>query len=173
MRQSVKDPGIKTHNKSLITSAMGNTTHVNRGSVPTDRRLRSLLQAARKAAGNLTQREAAARAGISAIRWQQIESPRTSQAPASTLAAMLLAVKATPGRLRDEGYREIADAMDDLASMQPAEVSAEDHLAATPGASAEEISALQSVWKALKAGRTPDPFDGELRRTQRSNADKK
>jgi hypothetical protein len=57
--------------------------------------------------------------------------------------------------------------VDDLSAMAIAPPDPEDHLAATPGASQEEVSALQAVWRALRAGRTADPFGPELGETRR------
>lgn len=134
----------------------------------TDQRVRNLLQAGRRASGNLSQREAAQRAGISAVYWQKIESGAQQSVPATTLAAMLAVAGVTEGRLRGEGYEDLARAVaDHTAASAPEAPSAEEYLAATPGASTEEISALQAVWRALRAERTAEPFEQELRRTRR------
>jgi transcriptional regulator with XRE-family HTH domain len=138
-----------------------------RRSVPTDQRLRNLLRAGRKASGNLSQGSAAKRAGISAVYWQKIESGALQAAPEDTLAAMCRAAGIAAVQLRDEGYENLASAVDDLSAMAIAPPDPEDHLAATPGASQEEVSALQAVWRALRAGRTADPFGPELGETRR------
>lgn len=138
-----------------------------RGKVPADRRLRDLLRAGRKASGNLSQRAAAQRAGISAVYWQKIESGSHPAAPADTLASMLLAAGITASRLRDEGYGGLADAVDELGSVTIAPPDPEDYLAAMPDASEEEVSALQAVWRALKAKRTTEPFEQDLERSRR------
>jgi transcriptional regulator with XRE-family HTH domain len=140
---------------------------VDRRSVPVDQRLRHLLRVGRRASGKLSQKDAARRAGISPVYWQQVESGKRRAAPAGTLAAMFLAAGITAGQLRDEGYEDIASVLDELAKMAAPEVGAEEHLAATPGASPEEISALQAVWLALRAKRAPDPFGPGLAETQR------
>lgn len=150
---------------------MGNEPRVDRRSVPADQGLRKLLRASRRAAGSLTQRTAAQQAGISAIYWQKIESGAQSSAPADTLAAMFLATGVSPAKLAEEGYPDVAAAMDEIASARPAAVSAEDYLAAIPGASQEEISALQAVWKALRSPRTADPLSRDLGQTSRSTPD--
>jgi transcriptional regulator with XRE-family HTH domain len=149
---------------------MGKDTRVDRGPVPTDQRLRSLLRAGRHAAGKLSQKAAARAAGISPVYWQRIESGNLPSAPASTLAAMFLAAGVPAGRLRDEGYDQVAAALDELTSMKAAEVSPEDYLAATPGASAEEITALQALWKVMRAGRTPEPLEQDFTRHARKNS---
>ena len=64
----------------------------------------------------------------------------------------------TAGQLRDEGYEEIASAVDELSALAAGPVTAEEHLAATPDATPEEISFLQAAWQVLKAKRTADPF---------------
>jgi len=140
---------------------------VDRRPVPTDSRLRHLLRAGRKAGGRLSQKSAAQRAGISPVYWQKIESGTQQAAPVSTLAAMFLAAGVTAGQLQDEGYAEIASAVDELASMQPPPTTPEEHLAATPDATPEEISFLQAAWQVLKAGRTADPLGQELPGTSR------
>jgi transcriptional regulator with XRE-family HTH domain len=152
-----------------MISAMRNDAAMDRRSVPTDQRLRRLLKAGRRASGNLSQRAAAKIAGISAVYWQKIESGTQAAAPADTLAAMFTAAGVTPARLRAEGYPDMAAAIDELAGMAAPAPAAEDYLAATPGASPEEISALQAVWRALRARRTPDPFGPELGHTRRSS----
>lgn len=134
----------------------------------TDQRVRDLLHAGRRASGNLSQREAAQRAGISAVYWQKIESGAQQSVPVTTLAAMLAAVEVSEARLQGEGYGDLARAVADYnAVSRPGTPSAEEYLAATPGASTEEISALQAVWRALRAERTAEPFEQELRRTRR------
>jgi transcriptional regulator with XRE-family HTH domain len=139
----------------------------DRQPVPADQQLRDLLRTCRRAAGSLSQRAAAQRAGISPVYWQKIESRTVKTAPAGTLAAMFLAVSASPGHLRDAGYAVIADIMDELARSAAREVTAEDHLAATPGATEEEITALQAIWRALKASRTADPLEQDFTRHAR------
>lgn len=148
---------------------MGNTASVRRGSVHTGPRLRHILQTGRRAAGNLSQRAAAERAGISLPYWQKIESGTLDHIPAGTLATMLTAIGASPEYLRDQGYAEVADVMEELTSMPDTRVRAEDYLAAVPGASAEEISALQAVWRALRAKRVTDPLESDLRHTRRDS----
>ncbi len=140
---------------------------VDRKPVPSDQRLRYLLRSGRRAAGNLSQKAAARRAGISSVYWQKIESGTQQAAPAGTLAAMCLAAGIAARQLRDEGYTDIASVLDELAGMAAPEISAEEHLAATPGATPEEISFLQAALRALRAGRTPDPFGPELPGTRR------
>lgn len=140
---------------------MGNTATVGRESVETDPRLRSILESGRRAAGNLSQRAAAGRAGISPVYWQKIESGAHPAAPAGTLASMFRATGVSAGYLRNEGYTVVAAALDDLTGAAP-EIGPEEYLAATPGASAEEITALQAVWRALKAQRTAEPLESEL-----------
>jgi transcriptional regulator with XRE-family HTH domain len=153
--------------RAIITRAVGNNVSVNRGFVPVDRKsvpadqhLRHLLRASRRACG-LSQKAAARRAGISPVYWQKIESGTQRTAPAGTLAAMFLATGITAGQLQDEGYKDIASILDELASLTAKPPSPEEHLAATPGATEEEISFLQAAWRVLKAGRTPDPFGPE------------
>ena len=145
---------------------------MNRRSVPADQRLRRLLKAGRRASGNLSQKTAAQRAGISLVRWQQIESGTAASAPADTLAAMFAAVGITAVRLHDEGYPDIAQAVEELDDALTGRTSVEEHLAATPGATSEEISALQAVWQVLRAKRTAEPFEEKFhdssRRTRRS-----
>ena len=144
-------------------------TIVNRaGAVVTDHHLQRLLRAARRASGNLSQKEAAGLADISEVYWQKIESGAQQSAPVHTLAAMCTAVKISSDRLRSEGYAEIADAVDALNQTAAPEPDAEDHLAATPGATDEEISALQAVWRAMRAGRTAEPYGPEIQRTRRA-----
>jgi transcriptional regulator with XRE-family HTH domain len=154
----------------VITTA-GKITAVGRRSVPAGQRLRDLLKAGRRASGNLSQKTAAERAGISLIYWQRIESGRIAAAPPGTLAVMCQATGVTAQRLRDEGYPAVADALRDLDAA--AGVTAEDHLAATPGASAEEIGVLKAVWAALKARRTTDPLEADFDQNSRhsSNTD--
>jgi transcriptional regulator with XRE-family HTH domain len=132
-----------------------------------DQKLRRLLRTCRRAGGNISQKAAARSAGISAVYWQKIEAGTQQTAPLDTLAAMFLAAGATASLLRDEGYPDLADAVDELARAAGSAVTAEEHLAATPGATAEEISFLQAALRALRAGRTPDPFGPELRGTRR------
>lgn len=143
------------------------TAPADRRPVPADQRLRHLLRTGRKAAGRLSQKSAAQQAGISPVYWQKIESGTQQSVPAGTLAAMCLAAGITAGRLRDEGYAEIASAVDELASMTAAPLAPEEHLAATPGATPEEISFLQAAWRVLKSGQAPDPFGPGLRSTRR------
>jgi len=131
---------------------------VDRRSVPADQRLRHLLRTGRRAAGRLSQKTAAQRAGISPVYWQKIESGTQQAAPAATLAAMCTAAGITAGQLRDAGYTEIASAADELAALAAVPVTPEEHLAATPDATPEEISFLQAAWQVLRAKRTPDPF---------------
>jgi transcriptional regulator with XRE-family HTH domain len=159
--------------RAIITRAVGNNVSVNRGFVPVDRRsvpadqhLRHLLRASRRA-GGLSQKSAARRAGISSVYWQKIESGTQRAAPAGTLAAMCLATGITAGQLQDEGYKDIACVLAELAEMTAAPPSPEEHLAATPGATKEEISMLQAVWRVIRSGRTPDPFGPELGETRR------
>jgi Helix-turn-helix domain len=151
---------------------MDSSTNVRRGPVQTDPHLRALLRAARRAAGDLSQRAAARQAGISLVYWQKIESGKLPAAPAGTLAVMFAATGARSGQLQDEGYPRVASAMDELAAVSAPEPSAEDHLAATPGASAEEISALQAVWRALRAKRTTDPLEPDIEQNHRRNSRK-
>lgn len=132
--------------------------------------LRHLLRAGRRACGRLSQKTAAHGAGISPIYWQRIESGSVPAAPADTLASMFLAVQITAQRAREAGYRDIAAAMDEIAKARPAEVSAEDYLAAVPGATAEEISALQAMWRALRTKRTADPLEQDFTRNARGNS---
>lgn len=146
---------------------MENNTSVARRSVPADQRLRDLLRTGRRASGNLSQKSAAQRAGISPVYWQKIESGTQESVPEDTLASMFLATGITAGQLRDEGYGDLAAAVDELGSMTIAPPSPEDHLAATPGATPEEISFLQAAWRALRARRTTDPFGPELSETRR------
>lgn len=142
---------------------------VDRGSVVTDQRIRHLLRAGRRAAGNLSQREAAERAGISEVYWQKIESGTQPSAPPGTLVAMLTAVGTTMAQLQDEGYADLALAAADYNALHAPSVppTPEDHLAATPGATAEEIGALQAVWRALRASRTAEPYSQEFERSRR------
>lgn len=140
---------------------------MTRGPVEADQRLRNLLRAGRRASGSLSQKSAAQRAGISEVYWQKIESGSQQTAPEDTLAAMLLAAGITPGKIRDEGYDQLASAMDQLGSVTIAPPDPEDYLASTPGASAEEISALQTVWRALRAGRTAEPIEEDFIRHDR------
>ena len=152
---------------------MGNTVYMNRGpatdreSVATDPHLRHLLRAGRRAAGNLSQKAAALRAGISSVYWQKIESGTQPTAPVGTLASMFTATGITAERLRAEGYPDIAAAVDELARLTAPEISTEDYLAATPGASAEEISFLQAALRALRSGRTTEPLEAEFDRNDR------
>ena len=127
---------------------------VDRKPVPADPHLRQLLRTGRRAAGNLSQRSAAQRAGISSVYWQKIESGALQAAPASTLATMFMAAGISGNRLRDEGYAEVASAVDELVSLATAPPTPEEHLAATPGATPEEINALQAVWLVLKTAHT-------------------
>lgn len=138
-----------------------------RRSVPADPRLRELLRTGRRASGNISQRSAAQRAGISPVYWQKIESGTQSSVPEDTLASMCLAAGITACQLRDEGYEELASAVDELGAMTIAPPSPEDHLAATPDATPEEISFLQAAWRALRAKRTTDPFGPELGESRR------
>src|SRR5215472_8309787 len=133
----------------------------------TDQRMRQLLRAGRRSAGNLSQKNAAQRAGISAVYWQKIESGAQQQVPVDTLAMMFTATGIGAERLEAEGYPDIASASEDIAGPEP--LTAEEHLAATPGATAEEVSALKAVWLALRAGRTAEPFERELRRTRKNS----
>lgn len=135
---------------------------MDRGPVATGQRLRALLRAGRKASGNLSQRAAAEKAGFKAVYWQKIESGAQPTAPASTLAAMFLAAGVKPALLREQGYPELADLVEELAALRATEVSPEDYLAAIPGASEEEISALQTVWRALRAKRTTEPLEPDF-----------
>ena len=64
----------------------------------------------------------------------------------------------------------MADALDELGEMTAAGTSPENYLAATPGATAEEISALQAVWRALKAKRTAEPLEQDFERHNRRNS---
>jgi len=140
-----------------------------RGPVSIDPHLRGILQAARRHAGGLSQRAAAKRAGISSVYWQKIESGAAPTVPAGTLAAMFQATGVSATCLRDEGYPGVAAALDTLTAV---EHSAEEHLAATPGATAEEISALQAVWQALRARRTTEPLEPDLEQHSRRNSRK-
>lgn len=147
---------------------------VEQGTVKIDDRLRSLLRAGRRGAGNLSQKDAAERAGISEIYWQKIESGRQPTAPADTLAAMLAVTPVTPEQLRESGFPAIAEDLAELRAMGKAVWQAADpeqYLAETPGASAEEITALQAVWRALRAGRTPEPFEQDFQGTTRQGDD--
>lgn len=135
-----------------------NTESMINKPVTTDPGLRRILRAGRRAAGNISQQVAASRARISTVYWQKIESGAVPQIPAGTAASMLQAVEATPQDLRDQGYIDVAAAMDELAAAGRPELSPEEHLAATPGATPEDISALQAVWRALKSPRTTDPL---------------
>jgi hypothetical protein len=139
-----------------------------RRSVPADQRLRDLLRTGRRASGNLSQGSAAKRAGISSVYWQKIEAGTLQAAPEDTLATMCIAAGITAARLRDEGYENLAATVDELGAVVIAPPDPEDHLAATPGASQEEISALQAVWRALRAKRTTDPFGPGLDETRRN-----
>lgn len=155
----------------------GKDTRVNRRSVTTDERLRHLLRTGRRASGHMSQRDAAARASISEVYWQKIESGAQLSAPAETLAAMCTVAGITAARLRAQNctaWAQIADALDDLSEADSPEQQAdpEEHLAAMPGATQEEISALQAVWRALRAKRSPEPFEPEFRRTRRRGSDK-
>lgn len=142
---------------------------MDRRSVCTDQHLRDLLRAGRTASGNISQREAARRAGFKIAYWQKIESGTQPSAPAETLAAMFRAIGISAGQLRDDGYPEIADRLAELESAMRREVTAEEYLTGVPGASQEEINALQALWLALRrARRTSDPLDGlEPRRRPR------
>jgi transcriptional regulator with XRE-family HTH domain len=146
---------------------MGNNAIMARRSVPTDRRLRDLLRAGRRASGSLSQKTAAQRAGISSVYWQKIESGTQRTVPEDTLAMMLAAAGITAVRLRDEGYGGLASAVDDLGAAVIAPPAPEDYLAATPGASQEEVSALQAVWRALRTGRTTEPDEPDFRQHRR------
>lgn len=155
---------------------MGNRSIVDQRPAPPDRisvtvdeDLRGFLRAGRTAAGKLSQRSAARRAGISPVYWQKIESGRQQTAPAGTLAAMFHAVRFPVRLLTADGHKPVAAALRKLTETTSPEPSAEDYLAATPGASAEEVSALQAVWQALRARRTPDPVEPDFERSRRRN----
>lgn len=150
-----------------MTGAVGKDTHVKQESVPWTPELRHLLRTGRRTCGRLSQKAAAKRAGISPVYWQRIESGSMTAAPAGTLASMFLAAEITPQRAAETGHPGVAAAMTEILKARP-EVSAEDYLAAVPGATDEEITALQTVWRALRAKRTMDVAEGSAFRNDRT-----
>lgn len=144
-----------------------------RATVTLDSQLRHLLRAGRRAPRRMSQREAAARAGISTVYWQKIESGRIPSAPTDTLAAMLAAVDVPVEVVRELDYHHIAEQMDTAADVSSrSRLGPEDHLAITPTADAHDVALLQQLWRWLKANRLPDSFEEELRRPRRDPQDK-
>lgn len=112
-----------------------------------DKVLQDFIRIQRSEGHGWTQAEAAEAAGLSTIRWRQIE--RGGQVPLATLARVLYALGADPEMLRELGYGELADAVKmrrdflapgDLPAFIDGE--AEAHLWATPGVSAAVRRAL-------------------------------
>lgn len=76
--------------------------------VRADRRLQAFIRIQRDVLG-WTQAEAAEGAGMSAARWRQIENG--GKVPLPTLARVAFTLGIKPGLLRDQGYAELADAV--------------------------------------------------------------
>jgi transcriptional regulator with XRE-family HTH domain len=78
------------------------------GTITTNAPLRGLLRTARRHT-RLSQKEAAAKAGVSSAWWKRVESAYETSVSAETLADMLDAVGVLPGHLDDLGEHVLAE----------------------------------------------------------------
>lgn len=124
--------------------------------------LRGLLKAARTRLG-LTQRAAARRAGIDASWWKKLEGGTRQVTQLSTMAAMCIAVGISPGALESIGHPKLADHVRMAKLAQADAVTAEEHLAQTPGTSPHERHLLILMLRAIRSPDIADPFADRVR----------
>ena len=150
-----------------------------------DDRLRALIRMYRKERAGLSQREAAERAGLSAVWWRQIEGGIQPNVQAGTLARMCYAIDIPPLQVSRVGYDHLAELISErYAAFGGQEYAdpAERHLWLTPETSDTERRALIAYLRTLReaegshadrAAARQDRMTGELTRTMRGGRRRK